>query len=285
MRVISKQWTERTIARNEDEVLAWLPLPDGARVNNLWLESHIISDRKAQHQGFVYGMSGQIARKIDPDDASRTYDEEWDLAISKDLDMITSASAMHSSMDLDISTAEVTTPEQGPGLMDVEGLFGKDLQGTQEFFDRTKLLTTVNAGRNFNSGDDTVIMTDLVHSRIRFGNKYKVDGMHTAMVGFSNPYMTNTVSAVPYTPTEHEWLILSYIDGFIDEMQAYAIGMVPSTSEDPYQEVSVFIADLLGAKPHEDVGGRWGDTNYVVYTKAAWDVTLLDRRKITVLSS
>jgi hypothetical protein len=288
MRVLSKQWTQRNIARNTDEVLAWLPLPDSARVNNLWLESHVISARELEYHGLVYGMSGQIVRKIDPDDASRTYDQEWDLAVSKDRDMSSAAAgltALHSSLDLDISVAEVITPESAPGLMDVEGLFGKDLQGNQEFFNRTKMLTTVNAGRNFNSGDNTVTMTDLVHSRIKFGNKYKVDGLHTAMVGFSNPYITNTINTMPYTPTEHEWLILSYIDGFIDEMQAYAIGMVPSTSEDPYQEVSVFIADLLSGEPLEDTGGFWADTNFTVFTKATWDVTLADRRAVSVLSA
>jgi hypothetical protein len=271
--------------RNTDEVLAWLPLPDGARVNNLWLESHIMSLRVAEDLAQVYGMSGQIARKIDPDDASRTYDEEWDLAISKDLDMSSGATSLHSSLDLDISTTQVSAAEQAPGLMDVEGLFGKDLQGTQEFFNRMKMLTTVNGGRNFNSGDNTVRLTDLVHTRVNFGRKYKVDGMHTAMVGFSNPWVTHTTNAIPYTPTEHEWLIMSYIDGFIDEMQAYAIGMVPSTSEDPYQEVSVFIADLLAGNPLEDNGGAWTDGDFRVFTKATWDVSLLDRRKISVLSA
>lgn len=270
---------------NEDEVLAWLPLPDGARVNNLWLESHVRSDRISDSHGLVYGMSGQIARKNDPDDASKNYDQEWDLAISKDLDVSTGVTALHGALDLDTITTAVTTPESAPGYMDVEGLFGRDLTGNKEFFSRTKMLTTVNAGRNFNSGDNTVLLTDLVHTRVKFGNKYKVDGMHTAMVGFSNPVMTNTISTIPYTPTENEWLILSYIDGFIDEMQAYAIGMVPSTSEDPYQEVSVFIADLLAGNPLEDTGGTWQNYPFNVFTKATWDVTLLDRRSISVLSA
>ena len=128
-------------------------------------------------------------------------------------------------------------------------------------------------------------MTDLVHTKIRFGNKYRVEGMHTAMVGFSNPYSTNTISAIPYTPTEKEWLILSYIDGFIDEMQAYAIGMTPTASEDPYQEVSNYIANLLSGDLLEDDGGAWDDTNFRVFTKATWDLTLADRRAVTVLSA
>ena len=266
-------------------MLAWLPLPDAARVNNLWLETHLISDRLFDNLGLIYGMSGQIARKHDPDDASRNYDQEWDLAISKDIDVSSGATGFHSSMDLDTFTTQITTPETGPGLMDVEGLFGRDLSGNKEFFSRTKLLTTVNAGRNYNSSDGTVRFTDLVHTKVKFGNKYKVDGMHTAMVGFSNPTPSNTIATIPYTPTEHEWLILSYIDGFIDEMQAYAIGMTPSTSEDPYQEVSVFIADLLAGNLLEDIAHRWSETNYQVFTKATWDVTLADRRNISVLSA
>ncbi len=267
-------------------MLAWLPLPDGARINNLWLESHIVSGRELENVACVYGMSGQIARKNDPDDASKNYDQEWDLAISKDQDVSVASTAMFASMDIDESQDVgdvVVTPESAPGLIDVEGLFGRDLQGSQEFFNRMKLLSTVNAGRNFNSGDSTVTLTDLVHTKVKFGNKYKVDGMHTAMVGFSNPQMSNTISTIPYTPTEKEWLILSYIDSFVDEMQAYAIGLTTSTT-DPYQDVSAYIAEFLVGSPLEDTGGAWADTSYRVFTKATWDVSLMDRRKITVLS-
>lgn len=284
MRVISKQWTQRTIPVNEDEVLCWVPLPDGARVNNLWLESHVISDRKSDLGGLSYGMSGQIVRKNDPD-APQTYDAEWDLAVTKDLNLATSSSAVHAAIDLDTVNTTVETPEGGPGLIDIEGLFGSDLDGNQEFFNRLKLLTTVNSGRNFNSGDDTIRFTDLVHSRIRFGIKYKVNGMHTAMVGFSNPLMTNTISSIPSTPTEKEWLILSYIDSFIDEMQAYAIGIVPGTTSDPFQDVSAFIADLLAGELLEDTGGRWDSTSFTVYTKASWDISLQDRSKVSVLTA
>lgn len=244
----------------------------------------MISDRISDSHGLVYGMSGQIARKNDPD-STQTYDEEWDLAISKDLDVSTGITAMHGSMDLDTASVAATTPEGAPGYMDVEGLFGRDLTGNKEFFSRSKMLTTVNAGRNFNAGDNTVKFTDLVHTKIGFGRKYKVDGMHTAMVGFSNPNLSNTVSAIPNTPTEQEWLILSYIDGFIDEMQAYAIGMVPSTGEDPYQVVSTFIADVLAGPVLEDTGGDWQNSAFNVFTKATWDVSLADRRSISVLSS
>lgn len=287
MRVISKQWTQRKVFSNTDEVLAWLPLPDGARVNNLWLESHVLSERKPENVGVVYGMSGQIARKNDPDDASKNYDQEWDLAISKDRDVSVSSTAMFASMDIDESQDVgdvVTTPEAGPGLIDVEGLFGADLQGTKEFFNRTKMLTAANAGRNFNSSDSTVTLTDVVHTRVKFGRKYKVEGMHTAMMGFSNPQMTNTISTIPYTPTEKEWLILSYIDSFVDEMQAYAIGISGGTNVDPYQDVSAYIAELLVGSPLEDVGGAWADAYHYVFTKATWDVSLIDRRNISVLS-
>lgn len=271
---------------NTDEVLAWLPLPDGARVNNLWLESHVLSERKGENLGVVYGMSGQIARKNDPDDASKNYDQEWDLSISKDQDVSVASTALFASMDIDESQDVgdvVVTPEAGPGLIDVEGLFGKDLQGTQEFFNRTKLLTAANAGRNYNSSDSTVTLTDVVHTQVKFGRKYKVDGMHTAMVAFSNPQMSNTISTIPYTPTEKEWLILSYIDSFVDEMQAYAIGLTTSTT-DPYQDVSAYIAELLVGSPLEDAGGAWADAYHRVFTKATWDVSLIDRRDISVLS-
>jgi hypothetical protein len=191
------------------------------------------------------------------------------------------------AMDIDESQDVgdvVITPESAPGLIDVEGLFGPDLQGSQEFFSRMKMLSTVNAGRNFNSGDSTVTLTDLVHTKVRFGNKYKVDGMHTGMVGFSNPQMTNTINTIPYTPTEKEWLILSYIDSFVDEMQAYAIGISGGTNVDPYQDVSAYIAELLVGSPLEDSAGAWNDTQYRVFTKATWDISLIDRRKINVLS-
>lgn len=283
MRLLSKQWTQRDITPNTDEVLCWVPLPDGARVNNLWLESHIISARMAENDALIYGMAGEISRKVDPDNYI-TYDAEWDMVVAKDQDMATSDTAMYNVMTTD-TMSSVVTPADQPGFMNVENLFTRDLDGSQNFFERRKMLTVVNSGRNFNSGDSTVMLTDLVHTRVRFGSKYKIRGMHTAMVGFSNPDLTNTTTAVSDTPTNDEWLILSYIDDFIDEMLAYAIGIADSNTSDPYQQVSVFIADLLEGRIVEDTSASFVNQTYRVFTKATWDITLPGRQKITTLSS
>ena len=252
-------------------------------MNNLWLETHVISSRIAENDALVYGMAGEISRKVDPDN-NITYDDEWDMVVNKDQDMATSDTAMYNVMTTDTMTA-VGTPADQPGHMNVENLFTRDLDGSQNFFERRKMLSVVNSGRNYKSSDASVLMTDLVHSRIQFGSKYKVKGMHTAMIGFSNPDLTNTINAIAYTPTNDEWLILSYIDDFIDEMLAYAIGIVDANTSDPYQQVSVFIADLLEGMILEDTADSFQNQTYRVFTKATWDVTLPGRQKITTLSS
>lgn len=286
MRLLSKQWTQRQISNNSDEVLCWVPLPDDAKVNNLWLESHIQTDREYENRAYVYGMSGWIARKADANE-QQDYDEEWDNAIEKDYEGVASSTAMFGVMGSDLS--EDTTPQDEPGHLNVEGIFGADqneIRGNKEFFARKKLLTLSNAGRNFNSGDNTVKYTDLVRTTIRFGFGGRVEGVHTGMVGFSNPDLTNTTASVPNTPLDDEWTLLSFIDEFLDEMMAYALGLAPGGSiADPYQNISYFIAKLLEGDPVEDSDGAWGQTNYRVFTKATWDITLPGRARTHVLTS
>jgi len=229
-------------------------------------------------------MSGQIARKEDPDE-QQTYDQEWDIAVDKDHRGAETSTAMYGSHDVGELT-EDTTPQDEPGHLDVEGLFGNvAMRGNKEFFARKKLLTLSNAGRNYDSSDDTVTFTDLVHTKVRFGFGGRVEGVHTGMVGFSNPDLTNTTSVVPQTPSDSDWMILSFIDDFLDEMLVYTLGLSGGTNVDPYQEISFFIARLLEGDLVEDDGGAWGSTNYRVYTKATWDITLPGRGDMNVLTS
>lgn len=289
MRLLSKQWTQRSIPVNNDEVVAWVPLPSGAKCNGLWLESHIITDRETEAGGFIYGMSGQIVRKEDPDE-QQTYDQEWDVAVAKDFYGAETSTGMFASHDQGELSVD-TSPEFEPGHLDVEGLFGgKDLRGSKEFFSRKKFLTLANSGKNYKATDDTfgadtVRYTDLVHTKVRFGFGGRVEGVHTAMVGFSNPDVLNTTSTVPQTPSDQDWMILSFIDEFLDEMLVYALGLSGGNNVDPYQEISYFIARLLEGDVIEESSGAWGQTNYRVFTKATWDITLPGRANMNVLTS
>lgn len=239
--------------------------------------------RATEFSGGVYSMSGQIARKEDPD-STQTYDAEWDYAISKDTEVVDAVTDMYGELTLDTDDALDQLPQDEPGAIDVEGLFGQNLLGNREFFARRTLLTNVNGGKNYNSGDSTVMFTDLVRSKVRFGRGGTVDGPHTAMLAMSSPDLTNTTSTVPSTPTNDEWMILSYIDEYIDEMLSYALGITGGSSVDPYQEVSFFISRLLEGKVYEQTGGTWVGLTYRVFTKATWDITMRGRRDIKVLS-
>ena len=68
--IISRQMNSRSIQADSDDVLAFVPLPPGSKLNNVWLDVSVQSKSQVAIQSAVlYGLAGFVVEVDDPDTA------------------------------------------------------------------------------------------------------------------------------------------------------------------------------------------------------------------------
>ena len=87
------------------------------------------------------------------------------------------------------------------------------------------------------------------------------------------------------TPLEKEWLFTMYAEVFLYDMWKHLIGVTPSSSTDPYDDVSAWFARLMEDKMFEQQTGMIIPTTYTVLTKATWDMSVPGKPGKVVLTS
>ena len=93
-------------------------------------------------------------------------------------------------------------------------------------------------------------------------------------------------TAAAQIPVEKEWLVLQFIDMFLEDMFKWNIGLGTVAGNFPYEAGSDFIAKFLESAMWEPSGeaylnaGRW-----YVNSKITYDVTIPGMGRVKVLSS
>lgn len=275
MQVISRQLSSRAISQSTDQVIAYCALPTGAKLNNVWLESAITRGGLADvRNGYFYGVSGYVVGLDDPD-GSYSWDEVWDQEIIKDM-LITSAG------QADIDTPVDTDPEVEVGLVDLESIMGLNAADDMQIFQRRKMVTW--AGNPVGGdGGTQYIPTDYFKTHIKGGPR--VNKPSGVLFGLSSPAMDQTTSASAI-PSEVEWLVLQFIDMFLEDMFKWNIGVGTETSGHPYEAGSDTIAKFLENAMWEPSGEAFlFNSAWYVNSKITFDVTIPGMKRVKVLTS
>lgn len=280
--IISRQLVATTVAANNDQVMAFLPLPPGSRLNNVWLDVSVQADASADiYSALLYGFSGFV---VDMDDADTThsYDYMWDSMITKDV------AEGFDTLAIDTSTA-VNDPEFEPGKIDLFEIFGENMVGNMQIYKKREMLTFPKKPITYDPSNDSYIATDAFKVHVTRGPK--VSRPSVAMFGFSAPAVdqtqTFTADAIGTTPSEKEWLLTMYAEVFLYDMWKHLIGVTPASNTEPYDSVSAWFAKLMEDKMWEQSGGSnfIKPSGYYVHCKATWDMSVIGKPGKAVLTS
>ncbi len=251
-----------------DQVLVGCPLPTGGKLNNVWLECHLIAPEGHPYlDAATYGVSGFVCQLMDPDTPA-TYDAIWDQLIPKDVAVGAGV------FDLDTGAVD-TTEEFTMGQPDWSGIFEMNAMGPLEIFRRRKLLTLAVSSIGYekvSAAADVYTPTDHFSTQVK--RNVSVKAPSVVLFGASSP-ITDTVQVGPETtPTETEWGWLQYAEIALKEAFIYLLGLTEAGAESPYEEAATFLADILEAAVVEEDAGAFADVSWRVFTLATFDITV-----------
>lgn len=275
MQVISRQVSSREVAANTDEVIAYCAMPTGSKLNNVWIESAITTGSlQSVIQGYFYGVSGFVVNLDDPD-GSYTWDQIWDGSVRKDVTTAVAGIA-------DIDSPANTEPEFDIGLVDLDSIMGLGAEDDTQIFQRRKMVTWAGNPVGGN-GSTSYIPTDYFKTHIKGGPRVtKPSGV---LFGLSSPEMAETTTG-SNIPNELQWLVLQFIDMFLEDMFKWNIGLGTETSGHPYQMGSDTIAQFLESAMWEPSGqANLHASSWSVNSKITFDITIPGMQRVKVLSS
>lgn len=283
--IISRQLIAAEVAADNDQVVAFLPMPPGSRLNNVWLDVSVLCNSSMDiYSAALYGLSGFVVDLDDPDTTHR-YDAVWDLMINKD------QSEGFDILSISTDTAD-DNPEFEPGRIDLFKVFGDNLVGNMQIYQKRELLTFAKKPITYDPSNDTFIPSDAFKVHVSRGPR--VTRPSVAMFGFSAPAADATQgftedasdsSGLGPTPLEKEWLFTMYADVFLYDMWKHLIGVTPGSSTDPYDDVSAWFAKLMEDKMWEGGLGLIIPKDFFVHTKATWDMSVVGKPGKQTLTS
>lgn len=273
------------MAANSDEVIAFVPLPTGSRLNNVWLDVSVLGGTQGVVGASMYGIGGYVVDVDDPDTA-QGYDLIWDKVIQKDSNL------QHQAVGSGVGTGPFDTsgvldwPEVEVGEFDLEAIFGSELLGNMEIFRRRELITFPKRPIGFHTSADLTALwytpVDAFKTHIRGGPT--VEEPSVAMFGFSAPAMDRTKGTISSTPSEIEWIMTQYAEVFLYDMWKFLMGLSAASGEYPDSTASDWFAELLEDFMIEDADYIQANS-YVVTTKVTWDITVPGKPGTMVLTS
>jgi len=257
------------VTQNNDQVIAFVPLPPGGRLNNVWLDVSVQTTAAAHiYSSFMYGLSGFVVALDDPD-AVHSYDFVWDHMITKDI------AEGWNILSIDTGTTQ-NDPEFEVGRLDLFKIFGDNLVGNMQIYQRRELLTFPKRPIAFDPSDDSYWAVDAF--KVHVANGPSVTKPSVAMFGFSSPAMDQTQSfaldTLGSTPTEQEWIFTMYAEVFLYDMWKHLIGVTDGATDEPYNQVSAWFAKLMEDKMWESGVDFLLPAGYYVHTKATWDISV-----------
>lgn len=278
--IISRQMNSREVHSNSDDVIAYVPMPPGTKLNNVWLDVSVQTNGSLGIQSAaLYGLSGFVVDGGDEVDTPVSYDHLWDSMITKDI------AESYNILSLDTMTAN-TEPEYEQGMLDLYQIFGTNLVGNMQIYQKREMLTYPKRPIGYDPSNDTFIASDAFKVHVRNGPTVKQPSV--AMFGFSSPGLSNVsteTGSLDNTPTESEWIFTMYCEVFLYDMWKHLLGMTPSSSTNPYDAVSFWFAKLLENVVKQFETNDFVATDYKVHTKATWDISVIGKPKKTSLTS
>ena len=277
--IISRQLNSRGVQGDSDDVIAYVPLPPGSKLNNVWLDVSVQSNSALGIQSAcMYGLSGFVVDVDDPDTAV-SYDHLWDSMVTKDI------AESYNILSIDTATAD-TNPEFDTNMLDLFQIFGTNLVGNMQIYQRRELLTYPKRPVGYDPSNDTYIAQDAFKVHVRNGPTVRAPSV--AMFGFSSPghaLIGTSTGDIANTPTEAQWIFTMYAEVFLYDMWKHLLGMTPSSSTNPFDAVSGWFQVLLEGQVTRYHADDIVASDFKVHTKATWDISVIGKPGKAVLTS
>ncbi len=122
----------------------------------------------------------------------------------------------------------------------------------------------INSHPQFIHLDTTVKYLPGDTARVNAQPRIGTDVFAMAMLGFSSVLATITTTSLETAPTKQQWGMLMFLESTIVDMMKLLFSFPEAGAESPYEEASVFLADLTES-PVIEVSGRATDFVSVAY--------------------
>lgn len=253
------------------------PVPPGGKLNNVWLETHVIgAEGVIFTHGVMYGMSGFMVPLGDADLAD-SVEDLWDLNVPKDINLAAGV------WDMDEATADAT-PEFEIGTPDPHALLDMNPGEVMEIFNRRRLLTLAKGGyfKDVLAAADEVITTDFFRTHLK--RTIRVNEPTMVLFGVSSPDLLQTTTVVPVAPTEIQWVLLRFLEVALENAFMSIIGLTEAGAESPYEESMAFIASLIEETVFEETAASYQSQSWRVFCHATFDITVPGTVEVGVVS-
>lgn len=278
MQITSKNHAQRTVATDTDEVIGWMPVPANSRVDQVWFDLNVVTASLAFSSAVMWGLGGVVVAMDDPASVD-SYEDVWDIMVMKDNVYVADV------LDLDTADADIVSrPQVEAGHGQVHNIFGEELLGNTQFFMQSEIASFAKSPVGFESATP-----DTFHPA--YQRKYhlpigvRVDRPSVALLGFSAQDLDIEDATMDETPEEAQWIILQFLEDFLQQMWIDIMGLTETGAETPYVDVTTFVAEILEGSLLEDTAGGWGNISWTVHAKTTWQMTVPGSKNITSLSS
>lgn len=254
MLVTMKQAGLLVVAAGADRVLAAWPMPPKSRLVNVQGKiTYGPTAVLALDAVVAAAVSGFVLPVPDPD-AAVGVNALWDRLVPKD------TAQADDAIDLDTLTAD-TSPEWEPGIPDLITILGLD-QNPEWFRRRTWM--DINSHPTFIHLDTTVKFLPGEVVSVKAQPRIGTDVFAMAMIGFSSPLTTITIAGEETSPTKPQWGMLMFLETTIVDMMKLLFSLPETGAESPYEDASIYLADLTERGVGEE-SGRGDDFTAVSY--------------------
>lgn len=248
-------------------MVAWAPIPDGAKLLSVTGELHVIGSEAAPtNQLSAYGFSGELVPVIDPD-GSIDINTLWDNMVTKPVDPTTTAST--TMLEFDFDTGQ-TDPDVEPGDIDLQDLTGLLDPTKQIFSPHIEWMSFAKGAPIATAAGTPDTYTPRSYKTFRSMRTLEAEGASYALLAVSSPLLGDEQTGENIESTPKAWAIMENIRNVMEDLWKMQVGMVEAGAESPYAEGVSFIAELLAPKMINPASTLLDPMQLTVFCMADW---------------
>ncbi len=280
MRLFGERGSQVIVLANTDRVVADYPIPTGGKLNNIWIEQHVIGPDEVDTAHLViYAVSGYVMPVLDPDTPD-SVDDIWNLQVPKDVEV------GNDVIDLDTGT-NVATPDYEIGEIDFTEVFEMGASSLKKIFNRVKRVSVASNPMGYTQVDaasDLYKPSDIWKTQIK--KNISVQSPSMALIGFSSPEMVDTTTTVPNSPSEQDWFQIQYLEQTVENMLMHVGGITTAAgTQEPFSEAATLVANLLKRDYFEETAGNLPAISWNVFTFTTFDITVPGRMSLGTIAA
>lgn len=261
MRIVRQLVSHILLTTSEDRVFAAAPIPAGGRFLSARGVMHMVSGADVNVANAVMvSHQGNVVLNPVSSDATIDEDELWDIMVPKDASVTQTAGV--SDIDTDIDTADIdTTPFEKAGLPNMTRMLERGMWGERVFRNR-KVFSFADTSDGFK---DATPDTFRANGVIPINTSRQVrleDSPGYVLFAVTSQELDGTTGTVASVITDHEYLMLKYLDDLINDAWQVLVGLDESGAESPGIDIANFLVELTEPLILEETAGAWAAQSF-----------------------